>query len=159
MKDEKRIREENLNKNKDKIHKKIIKSKQSVLKERKENEEYIKKRDAYYKKQAKEKVLNMTCELNSSKHKRAKSAINNIENKENEYQETLLMEIKKQQNVLQKLENLAKEEEFISNNLQKSKHMFNIIYDKSKENKSFTTLFNKKPRTSPLNECKFLLNL
>ena len=155
LKEEKIMQKENLQKSKENVHKRVLQSKNQVLKERRENEEYIKRRDAFHKQQAKELVMNMTSAFDLNKHQRAKSALNAVENKENEYQEELLSEIKQQQTLLQKLEHAAKEEENILLKLRIHRTLSKSPSNISQNTKDIA-LPNKK---ESLTECKFLLTL
>lgn len=104
--------------NKESLLKRNLEKRQEILKESKENEDFIKRRENYYLNQAKEKKTEM------KKHLRAKSETN--ANKDSEKNFDLLIEVKNQEETIKKLELLLKEEKVLAGQIKNSKIIQNL---------------------------------
>ena len=103
---------------KENLIKKNQEIKLKISKESKENEDFIRRRDQYYLKEARLKSNEKV------KHTRARSAMNTT--KEPKVLENLLAEMKNQQDLIEKLEAAIKEEEILRDQLKRSQVLQSI---------------------------------
>lgn len=116
-------------KNKEDLMRKNQEKKQKIFQESKENENFIKRREAYYLKKLREKSTE------ENKHKRVKSENNSEPNPGPQI--CLLNEIKNQQDVIRRLENLLNEEKNLSVQLKNSKIIQDLKDSRFNVNKFF----------------------